>query len=107
MKSEIMTDKKISRRGFIKGLAVCVVAVPLVPGLMQNYLLTENVSSVDRATEAQAFLDAMNEEMANVLFYGDVREGSEVFSGLRPRTMRKGLPPMAWRHLETGKVRYA
>lgn len=30
-----MTEKKITRRGFVQGLAACLVSVPFVPGLVK------------------------------------------------------------------------
>ncbi len=88
-----MTDKKISRRGFIKGLAACSVAIPFLPRMLEAK--PEVIVGVNRALEGSdntsAYLVTWGEDTVNIL--------SE-------KVTRKGLPPAAWRHLETGKVRH-
>lgn len=46
--------------------------------------LADNVSAF-RLSEAQAFLEAMNQAMTQTLFYGDVTVNPERFTGLAPR----------------------
>lgn len=46
--------------------------------------LADNVSAF-RLSEAQAFLEAMNQAMTQTLFYGDVTVNPERFTGLSPR----------------------
>jgi hypothetical protein len=48
------------------------------------YLLNGSLSSF-RLSEARAFLEAMNQEMARVLFYGNSGVNPEQFTGLSPR----------------------
>jgi len=47
-------------------------------------LLNGNVSAL-RLSEARAFIEAMNQEMAQTLFYGNSGLASEEFTGLSPR----------------------
>jgi len=47
-------------------------------------LLNGNVSSF-RMSEAEAFIEAMNQEMAQTLFYGNAGLAAEEFTGLAPR----------------------
>ena len=100
-----MTDKKISRRGFMKRLAACAVAISFLPKILEAR--PEMVVGVDKALEgsdntsvymvewgkggnarivgAEKSMDEMNQEIAKSLFYGDV-EPSDVFSGLRVKS---------------------
>lgn len=84
-----MTEKKISRRGFIKGLAACSVAIPFVPDIIAASP-PPVIVGVDKALEGSD-----NTSVYHVDWNKD-----------KSYTIRKGLPRMAWRHLETGKVRY-
>ena len=69
-----MTDKKISRRGFIKGLAACSVAIPLAP-----LLIKEEPKVVDVVGMVDKPLDVGR------------------------RTIRKGLPDVAWRKINESR----
>ncbi len=51
----------------------------------KDLLLLNGNSSAFRLSEAQAFLEAMNQEMAQTLFYGNSGLAPEEFTGLSPR----------------------
>ncbi|MDR1242318.1 MAG: hypothetical protein LBM00_06015 [Deltaproteobacteria bacterium] len=57
-----------------------------------------------RLSEDQAFLQAMNQEMANTLFYGDTSKNPERFLGLAPRfsTLNRTKAPSAENVIDAG-----
>ena len=68
-----MSEKKISRRGFIKGLAVCSVAIPFLPQIVE-------VKPEELTVEYKSILD--NDSLK--------------------RTTRVGMPDVKWRKLNEG-----
>lgn len=69
-----MIEKKISRRGFIKGLAVCAAAIPFVPEIITASPPSMVVAEVSR-------IDKMYPPR---------------------RTVRVGIPKVQWRKLNEG-----
>ncbi|MCK5607499.1 hypothetical protein KAR91_36790 [Candidatus Pacearchaeota archaeon] len=89
-----MTEKKISRRGFIKGLAVCSVVVPFLPKMLEAK--PEMIVGIDKV------LEGSDNTSVHLVTWG--KDSVEVYS---EKVIKKGLPPMKWRNIETGKVRHA
>lgn len=88
-----MTD--ITRRGFIKRLAACAVAVPFLPKLIEAK--PEVIVGVDKALEGsdntsvwmvnwgEDSLHQIGQEVSDSMFYGDSKSEPETFAGLRGR----------------------
>ena len=110
-----MTEKKISRRGFLKKAAACAVVVPFVPSLIGKSSEVPVIVGVDKALEGSDNTSIWNVRfdkdgsqritMAEIItkeneLLRDLEYKEVAFDeGVGRRTIRQGLPKAAWRKL--------